>query len=166
MPKNTMFSFTSIPRNTKELSEMPEYSMKSPFARAALTVLVLCQYAISPDDTIEMLNLLSGPSALSSAEISKMQKKLNGHEYIPYSFFENAVPANGYEPSLPFLIAVKDTAFSYNEPGYVTLYVKSSGAQTPRLIQLRKKESTEEWFLWHHDLLDPIEEPQRYDPYK
>lgn len=166
MPKNTMFSFISIPRNTKELCAMPEYHMKNPFARAALTVLVLCQYSFSLDDTVEMLNLLSGPSTLSSADISLLQKSLDGREYIPYSFFANATPENGYEPSLPFVISVRDTTFSYKMPGYVTLYVQSSGAETPRMIQLRKKESTGEWFLWEQKLLDPIQEPYCCDPYK
>ena len=166
MPKNTKFSFISIPRNAKELCAMPEYHMKSPFARAALTVLVLCQCTSSLDDTVEMLNLLLGPSALSTADISKLQKELNGREYIPYSYFANATPENGYEPSLPLVIAIRDTAFSYQEPGYATLYVQSSGAETPRSIQLRKKESTGEWFLWEQKLLDPIEEPQGSDPYR
>lgn len=92
MPKNTMFSFISIPRNTKELCAMPEYHMKNPFARAALTVLVLCQYSFSLDDTVEMLNLLSGPSTLSSADISLLQKSLDGREYIPYSFLQMLRP--------------------------------------------------------------------------
>lgn len=166
MPKNTMFSFISIPRNAKELCAMPEYHMKSPFARAALTVLVLCHYSISPEDTIEMLNLLLGPSTLSAADISALSKSLNEHEYIPYSFFANATPENGYEPSLPFVISVKDTTFSYTEPGFVTVYVQSSGAETSRSIKLRKKESTGEWFLWDQKLLDPIQKPQKHDPYK
>lgn len=166
MPKNTMFSFTSIPRNIKDLSVMPEYEMRDPFARAALTVLVLCQYSTSPEDTVEMLNLLAGPAPLTLVDVEEMKQQLVGREYIPQSYFVGATPENGYEPSLPLLIAVRDTTFSYKKTGYAALYVQSSGDETPRLIQLRKKESTGEWFLWGHKLLEPIKEPLRYDPYK
>lgn len=161
-----MFSFVGIPRNTKELCRMPEYHLKNPFARAALTVLALCRYSSSPEDAIEMLDLLSGPKDLSADEISLLKKSLNGMEYIPYSYFEDATPENGYEPSLPFTLLIREIMFSYRQPGYVTLYIQSSGDETPRWIQLRKKESTGEWFLWEQKLLDPVQEPQEQDPYK
>lgn len=166
MPKNAMFSFISIPRNAGELSGLREYRMKCPFARAALTVLALCQYSESPDDAVEMLDLLSGPGALSPADVSQLRRSLIGREYVPFSFFADAVPENGYEPSLPLTISIKDTSFSYREPGYATLYVLSSGAETPRSIRLKKEESSGEWFLWDQKLLEPICEPGQSIPCK
>ena len=128
MPKSTLFSLTSIPRKPKELCEMPEFEMKCPFVRAALTILALRQYSFSPDDSIEMLELLAGPGSFSVSDLSLLRKKLDGREYIPFSFFANATPENAYDPSLPLTISVKDTAFSYKKDGYATLYVQSSGA--------------------------------------
>lgn len=165
MLKNTIFSFTYIPQNIDELIMMPEYKLKCPFARAALTAIVLCQYSTSPADTIEMLNHLSGPCVLSLKETWELEKKLQGREYIPYSFFAGATPENAYEPYMPYMIKVTGTPFSFREKGFAALYIKSSGDQTPRLIKMRMQESTSEWFLWYQDLLDPIDEPKKCDFY-
>ena len=45
------------------------------------------------------------------------------------------------------------------------LYVKSSGADNPRGIKLRKKPSTGQWFLNDIQCLSEIKEPAEEDPW-
>ena len=54
---------------------------------------------------------------------------------------------------------------SFDEEGYAKLYLKSSGADSPRPVQLRQKPSSGEWFLWDQMLLSQIREPISADPW-
>ena len=49
--------------------------------------------------------------------------------------------------------------------GYLTLHVRSGGADSPRQIRLRKKPSTGQWFLWEQFLLSDIRVPVAADPW-
>ena len=102
-----------------------------------------------------------------NSEISFIDEHLKGQEYLPWSFFKGATPANNYTPSKPYKITVKENPYSYQNAGYATLYVHSGGADSDRAITVRKKESTGEWFLWTHaGFLASIRIPDSEDPWK
>ena len=141
------FTFNSLPKNVQELQRLPEAKLDSPYATTALTLLALTRYEESPEDCIEMLNFLKGPEDVSTYEKQFIRDRLNGKLYKVFSFFKGTSPGNNYTPSKPYTITVSSNSYSFNEDGWATLYVQSSGADNPRPVKLRKKPSTGEWFL-------------------
>ena len=52
------------------------------------------------------------------------------------------------------------------EPGYLRLFLRTAGADSPRPIKLRQKPSTGEWFLWEYSSpLSGIRIPAAQDPW-
>jgi hypothetical protein len=112
-----------------------------------------------------MLNALKGPAKLSPFEIQFLNDRLKGKEYKPYSFFNGATKENGYTPTMPLTITVKQNPYSFPEENYATLFVHSSGADSDREIKLRLKPSTKEWFLTELLCLSDIRIPNELDPW-
>lgn len=158
------FVFRTLPSTAAELTAMPEFDLSDPFSTAALTVAVLCRYESDRDATAEMLNVLKGPRPLTPYEIQFLRDRLGGKGYKPYSFFEGSSPANNYTPSQPYTIRIFDGPYSYQNEGYAKLFVRSSGADSPRQIDLRRK-GDGRWFLWEQFLLSDIRTPAAEDPW-
>ena len=80
---------------------------------------------------------------------------IRDRDYAPRSYYEGATPENDYQPSVPYSIVIIETPYSRDNEsqGYLKLYVKSGGADSPRPIELRQKKSTGEWFLTQQMLL-------------
>lgn len=159
------FIFTKMPENIEELKDLPEASLNSPFKTAALTMAALSRYAEDPEAVIEMLDYLKGPENVSEYEKQFIKERLRGKQYKVSSFFEGAAPENGYQPTQPYSIVVSDNPYSYPDENWVTLYVKSSGADTARGIKLRRKPSTGQWFLNEIQCLSDIRLPVEEDPW-
>ena len=141
---------------------LDEYK-SSPFKMAGLVVAVFNNWANNADETIKMINILKGPADLSNYDIQFIKDRLNGKEYVVRSYFNGTSPENNYTiPETPE-VEVSDNPYSYQDNGYATLYLKSSGADSPRPIKLRQKESTGEWFLWEHTFLADIRVPKSMD---
>lgn len=155
-----IFTFNSVPANVSDVKASTDV-----FETAAQVVAVLCNYKNDAQATIDMLNVLKGPSPMSQYEIQFLRDRLAGKEYKPYSFFAGATPDNEYTPAMPLSITVKDNPYSYAEENYATLWVTSSGADNDRQIKLRKKPSTGEWFLVEEFLLADIRIPTSQDPW-
>lgn len=159
------FIFTSLPTDLTELKALPEAVLNSPFKTAALTLAVLCNYANDPDATFEMLDFLKGPESVSEYEKQFIRERLRGKEYKTFSYFNGATPENGYTPIKPYTISVNENPYSFPDENWATLYVKSSGADSPRGIKLRKKPSTGQWFLNDIQCLSDIRIPIADDPW-
>ncbi|MBQ7670354.1 MAG: hypothetical protein IJS45_06510 [Clostridia bacterium] len=157
------FTFAKLPQNVAELQAMPEAQLKDPYVTAALTAAVLCHYEKNVDETIDMLNFLKGPQPLSTYEKQFLRDRLVGKGYVPRSYFAGTSPANNYEPSVPYTITVTETPYSFNEDKYALLYIKSSGADSPRQVKMRAKGDT--WYLWEQFLLPDIRVPASDDPW-
>ena len=158
------FSFPLLPENAGSLTLLPEYVCDDPFKTAALTVLALARYAESPDESVEMLNLLRGPRPLSPFDLQFLRDRLTGKPYKVTSFFEGAVPANDYAPRQPYTVTVEDNPYSYQNDGYATLYLRSGGADNPRPVTLRRR-GDGKWLLWEQVLLADIRAPKSEDPW-
>lgn len=163
--KKEEFTFEALPENLSALQALPEAKLDSPFATAALTVVALCAYAADKNTGIEMLNFLKGPRPLSNMEISFIDDRLrDGKTYVPFSYFEGAKPENDYTPDKPFRITVESNPYSDANEGYMKLFIRSGGADTPREVQLRMK-GDGQWLLWDQFLLPDIRVPKSADPW-
>ena len=157
------FVFNKIPENLDELKALPEAALTSPFAAAALSVLVLCNYENNKDNTIEMLNYLKGPQPLSVYQTQFLRDRLSGKGYKTYSFFEGSSPQNNYTPTTPYTITTFDNPYSYTDEGYAKIYMRSSGADTERYVSLRQK--GDKWYVWEIFYLSDIRTPAKDDPW-
>lgn len=158
MAKTETFTFGALPKNAEELHAFPEADLSTPFKAAALTVLSLVRYTESVDDGIAMLNSLRGPRELSNMDKQFLRDRLRGKEYVAVSYLGGTNPDNEYTPSVPYTITISDNPYSYTNEGYATLYLVSSGADSPRSVTLRQRE--DKWLLWEQMLLPDIRKPK------
>ena len=163
--KTETFTFTKLPESVEELKALPEASLDTPFKTAALSLLALCAYGADKNIGIEMLNFLKGPAPLSPAEISFLDDRFrDGQWYVPFSYFKGATPENNYTPTEPFTLAVSSNPHSAANEGYMTLWLKSGGADSPRQFTLRRK-GDGRWFLWEQFIMVGIRTPKSQDPW-
>ena len=135
--KTETFTFTKLPESVAELQALPEASLDSPFKTAALSLLALCAYGADKQTGIEMLNFLKGPRPLSPSEISFLDDRFrDGQWYVPFSYFKGATPDNDYTPTEPFTVEISSNPNSALNEGYMTLWLKSGGADSPRQFSL------------------------------
>ena len=164
MNKTEIITFDSLPKNVDELRAAAD--MTTPFRTAALSVLAFLQYENDVNSAIAMVNYLKGPRPLSVFDTQFIRDRLGGKGYVIRSYFRGTSPGNNYTlPAPPYAIEVSDNPYSYTNEGYATLYLHSSGADSPRPVTLRLKPSTGEWFLWQHTFLADIRIPQSADPW-
>jgi len=171
--KRVTVTFQSLPQSAAELQALPQASLASPYGTAALAVAALCAYEQSPQAVADMLNLLRGPRPLAPYDLQFMRDRLRGKGYKAFSFFEGAAPQNNYAPARPYRVTVFDNPHSWisedtsqSSAGpvqYARLLLQSSGADSPRFITMRLKPSTNQWFLWEHQLLPDIRIPAAAD---
>jgi len=163
--KTETFVFTKLPESVADLQALPEASLDSPFKTAALSLLALCAYGADKATGIEMLNFLKGPRPLSPAEISFLDDRFrDGKWYIPFSYFKGATPENDYTPTEPFTVEISSNPNSAVNEGYMTLWLKSGGADSPRQFSLRMK-GDGRWFLWEQFIMVGIRTPKSQDPW-
>ena len=158
-------SFPYLPVNLAQLQAMPEAALKQPEHTAALTIAVLCMYPIDKEAALEMLNYLQGPRGVTPYDKQFLADRFRDKDYVPRSYFAGATPQNNYEPSEPLTVTVFENPYSRGQDGYLTLHVRSGGADSPRQIKLRNKPSTGKWFLWEQFLLADIRQPVANDPW-
>lgn len=165
MNKKESFTFSALPESLSEMQALPEASLDDPYKTAALTVCAICAYAADKNIGTEMLNWLRGPRPLGNAEISFLNDRFrDGKTYVPFSYFKGATPENDYTPDVPFTITIESNPYSDANEGYKKLFVRSSGADNPREIVLRKK-GDGKWLLWDQAILVGIREPKSADPW-
>ena len=157
------FTFETLPANEAELRGLPEFALDTPYKTSALVMAVLCNYEKDPDVTISMLNVLKGPEDVSNLERQFLRDRLNGKAYKAFSFFEGSAPENDYTPNKPYAISVSSKPHSFDNENWAVMYVRSSGADSPRQIKLRRKPSSGQWFLNEIQCLSDIRVPASED---
>ena len=163
--KTNNISISALPQNANEMRALPEFDLSDPFKVAALAVCALNRYSTDREASKEMLNVLKGPEPLSNREIQFINDRfMDSNGYVTRSYFAGSSPENDYEPTVPYTITVIEQSNSRDNEGYIRLYLKSTGADSPRLLTLRHKASTNEWFLWEFDgILSGIRPPKSTD---
>lgn len=113
------------------------------------------------------MNLLRGSRTMTPYDCQFLRDRLRGKSYLPLAYFEGASPENGYHPHVPYTLNVlTDPRPQDVEPGYLRLYLKTAGADSPRPMKLRRKGSTEQWFLWEYSsILSGIRIPAAENPW-
>lgn len=160
-----VFTFNTIPNTAEALKSIAEFQIDTPYKTAALSILALLTFENNPDECFKMLDVLKGPAPTSPYEKQFIKDRLNGKGYKVKSFFAGASPENSYTPAMPLTITISDNPYSFPEENWATLFVTSSGADSPRQIKLRKKPSTGEWFLNELQCLSDIRVPVEADPW-
>lgn len=156
--------FAKLPDTLEEFRALPQAQLSSPFETAALAVLALCFYPENAELSMQMLDYLKGPKPLSAYDRQFLRDRFAGKDYVPRSFFKGAVPENNYTPAEPYVIAVSENPYSYQEQGYAKLWLTSGGADSPRPVQLRLAKDGK-WYLWEQFLLADIRQPASADPW-
>ena len=159
--------FHTLPSSLQQLQSMPEGALQKPEHTAALTIAALALYPTDKEASLQMLEYLQGPRGLSNYDKQFLADRFRDKDYVPRSFFQGAVPQNNYEPAQPYTVTVFENPYSRDQlaQGYLTLHVRSGGADSPRQIKLRNKPSTGQWFLWEQFLLSDIRTPIGADPW-
>ena len=163
--KTEQFAFAVLPTNVQELMRLPETSLDSPYKTTALTMLALLRFESDPAACYAMLDALRGPDPMSAYAKNFVKERIAGKEYIVKSFFAGATPENNYIPTIPYTIMVSSNPYSFPEENWATMFIQSAGADGPRQVKLRRKPSTNQWFLNDILCLSNIREPAARDPW-
>lgn len=165
--KTYTVTFRQLPVTLEEMRAMPEASLNEPHHTAALAIAALCMYPVDKDAALEMLEFLQGPRGLTGYDRQFLTDRFRSKDYVPRSYFAGATPQNNYEPSQPYTLTFFENPYSRDQliEGYLTLYVRSGGADAARQLKLRTKPSTGQWFLWEQMLLSDIRIPVGADPW-
>jgi hypothetical protein len=155
----------SLPTTLAELQAMPGAKLTDEYAVTALAVAVLCNYENDPDETCRMMDFLRGPQPMTGVDKQFIRDRLKGRSYVIRSYFKGATPDNNYTPTKPYAVEISENSYSREEQGYVKLFVRTSGADSPRPITLRLKPSTGQWFVWQLSLLTDVQKPKESDPW-
>ena len=156
-----------IPTSFDQLQQLPEASLLRPEHTAALAIAALCIYPVNREAALKMLTFLQGPKGLSAYERQFLADRFRHMDDVPRSYFRGATPENNYEPSRPYTLDFFENPYSRDQlsEGYITLHIRSGGADSPRQIKLRLKPSTGQWFLREQFLLSDIRKPMAADPW-
>ena len=155
-----------VPQNIEQMMKMPYAKLTNEFEVAALTVAVLCNYCQNPQATVEMLNYLRGPRPLSALDVQFLRDRLSGKPYKMLSYLNGTSPTNNYTPTMPLGVTIVTTPASAVQPDMISLFIPSSGADSLRQLDLRRKPSTGQWFLWSLvGLMPDVRIPVNQDPW-
>ena len=102
---------------------------------------------------------------MNGFDVQFIRDRLRDKTYLPLSYFDGATPNNNYVPAKPYTLqCIADSRSQDIETGYVRLFLKTAGADSPRPVKLRQKGN--EWFLWEYSsILSGIRIPASQDPW-
>lgn len=154
----------TLPAALAELEALPR---TTPEEVCAGFLCALKLFQTDRDAGVAAMDLLRGPRPMTPYDIQFLRDRLRGKEYLPLAYFKGAAPENGYTPAKPYTLNVlPDPRPQDVEPGYLRVYLKTAGADSPRPMKLRQKGSTGEWFLWEYSsILSGIRVPAALDPW-
>lgn len=154
----------TLPAALAELEALPR---TTPEEVCAGFLCALKLFQTDRDAGVAAMDLLRGPRPMTPYDVQFLRDRLRGKEYLPLAYFEGAAPENGYTPARPYTLNVlPDPRPQDVEPGYLRVFLKTAGADSPRPMKLRQKGSTGEWFLWEYSsILSGIRVPAALDPW-
>lgn len=151
--------FEKLPDNMEEFISLS--NLENPKETAALFVIAIATYVKDKDLGIEMINHLKGPEKLNPYGLQFLRDCLRDKPYLPNSYFLGTNPQNNYEPPVPYEVEVFEDQVNYVE-GYERVLLQSSGADSKRLLVLRKKGN--QYFVWDYPgILSGIRIPVKDD---
>lgn len=158
-------TFTAIPQSFEEFCSLPEAAMLTPDDTAALAILAFCVYPTNREASLKMIDYLRGPRPMSVMDKQFVRDRFFDKDYVPRSHFDGATPNNDYTPSLPYTVTLSENPHSRVEDGYVVLFARSGGADSPRPIKMRLGKDGK-WYLWEYSsILTGIRIPESENPW-
>ena len=157
-------TLNTLPATLAEFETLPR---RTPEEVCAGFLCALKLYLSDKDAGVAAMNLLRGPRPMTPYDAQFLRDRLRGKEYLPLAYFEGATPENSYTPRTPYVLNVlPDPRPQDIEEGYIRVFLKTAGADSPRPVKLRCKPSTGEWFLWEYSSpLSGIRIPAAQDPW-
>lgn len=161
-----IISFPALPGNYDEFVTLAQEMMKKPEGTAALLIVALKLYVDDRDTGLEVLNFLHGPRPLSVRDQQFIRDRMMDKPYLPDSYFTGSRPVNNYTPDQPLTIEVLPDPLPTESDEFSRIRLNSSGADSPRLVTLRRKASGDVWFLWDYPaIVTGIRVPAKEDPW-
>lgn len=157
----------AFPATLAEFSAMPQATnLSKPENTCTLLLCALDLFTKDRASGVEALNKLRGPRPMSPMDVQFVRDRLMDKAYLPKAYFDGATPQNNYTPSLPY------TVHFYPDPrpqdmgeGYMRLFLRTPGADSPRPIRLRRK--GDQWFIWDYPgILSGIRITAKEDPWQ
>ena len=152
----------NIPASLEELKALPYASLSEPEYGAALFVIAMMNYKDNRVQAVSMLEFLKGPGGVSEFEKQFLKDRLEGKDHVVRSFFAGTSPDNDYTPSMPYTISLARRDDTLSE-GRISVFMNSSGADSPRYIRMRLKPSSGQWFIEEQFILSDIRIPKSMD---
>lgn len=157
-------TLTKLPESLQEFKEIAAMGLAAPENVCALFLCALNLYCADKDSGIEAMNIIKGPKPMTPYDVQFLRDRLRGKEYLPRAYFNGASPKNNYTPTEYVLEVLPDQRPQDIEEGYIRVFLKTEGADSPRPMKLRKK--GENWFLWEYSsILSGIRIPEEQDPW-
>ncbi len=154
-----------IPMNLAQWQNMGFEDLSQPEHTVAKFLCALHLFTLDREAGVEAINALKGPASLSNHDIQFLQDRLMDKAYLPLAYLEGAKPENGYKAPRPYTLRCLEDKRPYDvEEGYMRIYLKTAGADSPRGVVLRKKGNL--WYIWDYPgLLMGIRIPAHEDPW-
>ncbi len=139
-----------LPTSVEEFIEIRNNLANTPQGGAAVFIIALKLQSENPSLGEQCTVIATDRSKLAPGNIYKdfqvnnfdmrrIKEQLKRYPYIANSYFVGATPENGYSFKTPTEIICSSNPHSGNEnEGYFKIFVKSSGADSPRPISLEK----------------------------
>ncbi len=158
-------TLNNIPTTLEEFKSLPQLQLTSPDDTCAAFLCALSLYIKNKDAGIAAMDILRGPRPMTPYDAQFLRDRLRGKEYLAMAYFDGATPQNNYTPSLPYVLDVMpDPRPQDIEEGYIRVFLKTTGADSPRPVKLRSK--ADQWFLWEYSSpLSGIRMPAVQDPW-
>ena len=161
-------TFDALPTTLEEFKALPQASLSKPEYASALFIVAMTQYKKNREEVYKMIDVLKGPAPLSPMDKNWLNDRMmDKGEWLLYSYFAGATPANEYTPAKPFSLTFADEPYSYKDETSRKLFIKSAGADSPRPVITRLKPSTGQWFITDYaGIMLSIVVPDSQDPWK
>ncbi len=145
-------SVKAIPGNADEFSELTAEMPNTPEGAAARMVLALTLYCADQSAGEIALTMAVHPgqlapggseSKLSKRSLDLIKNQIGGRPYRMHSYFAGTSPEQGYKlPQPPYSLEFTTNPHSGRaEDGRIKLFIKSSGADSPRPITVQTDSS-------------------------
>jgi len=138
----------TMPRTLSEFLELRNKIATTPQGGASMFVLALKIYAENPLIGMQCLVIAADRSRLQKGSVYKgfellptdanrIKRQIKAYPFLGNSYLKGASPQNGYQTKLPYILSFSSNPYSGKiESGKFKIFVKSSGANSPRPIKM------------------------------
>lgn len=145
---------SSEPNSIDEFVKLRDEIATTPQGGAAMFVLAMRKYQANPKENISYLIVSIDRSRLDESEGADsykgftiansdkwlVQTQLTKNNYLANSYFKGTSAQNSYATKAPFVVECKKNQYSEIDANTIKIFVKCTGADTPRPITLVKND--------------------------